>query len=338
MEAELIEIKNKIINKTYLIIIILLVPTYIFSILRVLDMGWNLIFTFQSLSFVFFAVILTLRNKLKFLFKIHSIIAFASLQTIMASLTFGLSGGLFYFLLVIFISSILLGKKTGIVYFLVLSSFMLIIAFIISFHIFKIKADLNIHNQHLTAWFSYLSGLFGVSLIIIFTASDLYSYFGLLIKEKLRKENELIASESLLQSIVNNTPALIFLKNQQGQVKFINQKFRDVFGIYDDVKGKTDSELFGEELGKKFREDDLRIISHQKTEELEESLVLEGKNYAYMTRKVPIRSQDGSFDLLGISLDISERKKAELDLQRSERRLQHALYATSDSIWEWNYV
>ncbi|HWU83906.1 MAG TPA: PAS domain S-box protein, partial [Rhodocyclaceae bacterium] len=62
-----------------------------------------------------------------------------------------------------------------------------------------------------------------------------------------------------------------------------------------------------------------------------------GEEYWVEVEIVPIPDADGTVrHLAAIERDISERKQAELQLQRSEQRFQYIARATSDTIWDWD--
>lgn len=65
------------------------------------------------------------------------------------------------------------------------------------------------------------------------------------ITDRKRSEMALRASESRLQAITSNTPAVIYLKDWQGRYLMINRRFEEIFNTtQQQVAGKIDVEVF----------------------------------------------------------------------------------------------
>lgn len=65
-------------------------------------------------------------------------------------------------------------------------------------------------------------------------------------------------SQEQLLSIMNNSLAVVALKDNSGRYEFVNARFEDIFGVEaKDVLGKTDLQLFERDVAISFREKDL---------------------------------------------------------------------------------
>ena len=144
-----------------------------------------------------------------------------------------------------------------------------------------------------------------------------------------RAHADLVASEARYRTLVEHLPQRIFLKDAQFRWRSVNQNFADDLGIDPaDVVGKTDYDLFPEELADKYREDDRRILETGVAEEIEERTVLDGRETWVDTVKTPVRDEDGAVvGVLGMFWDITERKRAAEILRDSEARLRAVLDA-----------
>ena len=64
------------------------------------------------------------------------------------------------------------------------------------------------------------------------------------IHERRQAEAKLQQSEAMLLAFFENSPNLIFVKDSQSRYIYANKAFKKAFHISDEVKGKTDDELF----------------------------------------------------------------------------------------------
>ena len=140
--------------------------------------------------------------------------------------------------------------------------------------------------------------------------------------ERKRAEVELRRSEIFLESIVENIPHMIFVKDA-GQLRFVrfNKAGEDLLGhTRQNLIGKSDYELFPKDEADFFTGADREVLRNCKVLDVpEEPILTKGKGQRYLhTKKIPILDENGQpLYLLGISEDITERKRAETQLQRS---------------------
>ena len=140
--------------------------------------------------------------------------------------------------------------------------------------------------------------------------------------ERKRAEVELRTSEVFLESIVENIPHMIFVKDAS-ELKFVrfNKAGEELLGhARQNLIGKSDHELFPKEEADFFTGADRDVLRNRKVLDIpEEPILTKGKGLRYLhTKKIPILDESGQpLYLLGISEDITERKRAENQLQRS---------------------
>ncbi|HVA01409.1 MAG TPA: sigma 54-interacting transcriptional regulator [Terriglobia bacterium] len=147
------------------------------------------------------------------------------------------------------------------------------------------------------------------------------------ITKRKRAEEALKTSEQQLQSILDNSPTVIYLKDLEGRYVRINQRFAALVGIGKDAaRGKTDDDLFPKEMAERFRANDRKVFSAGVPMEFEEVVGQGDAMRTYISVKVPLFDSEGKpYALAGVSTDITERKKAEeaLLLEVSSVLLSH---------------
>lgn len=123
----------------------------------------------------------------------------------------------------------------------------------------------------------------------------------------------LIESEGQLRGIIDNSEAVIYLKDREGRYILINKKYEELFHITkEDIKGKTDFDIFPDNIASSFRANDLEVLKSERPVRFDEIVPHDDGIHYYISMKVPILDSNGvSFELCGISTDITGRKRME---------------------------
>jgi len=125
---------------------------------------------------------------------------------------------------------------------------------------------------------------------------------------------------AMLRALVDNLPDLIYAKDRQGR-KILSNPVDVAFiggSCEEDILGKSDLDLFPGEVGERgFAYEQSLMKTGEPVLNLEEDFVdAKGKPRWLQTSKVPLRDDDGEIiGLLGIGHDITERKKAEQQIE-----------------------
>ena len=133
-------------------------------------------------------------------------------------------------------------------------------------------------------------------------------------------ELDLLTEESRFRALMENTEDSIYFKDRDCRLLGVSQRMAVNLGFSDpsELVGKTDVDLFGESFGRgKLMEDRKIMESGVPVIGIIESRMLEGAALNWTsTTKVPIRDGSGVvIGLMGITREINELKRAELDLQ-----------------------
>jgi two-component system cell cycle sensor histidine kinase/response regulator CckA len=146
------------------------------------------------------------------------------------------------------------------------------------------------------------------------------------LNERKRAEAELRRTETFLNTIVDNLPYMVFVKDAQ-DLRFVrfNKFGADLHGTTPEfLIGKTDYDLSPASEAAFFEKKDRETLAGRKMVDIPEEPIETPKGTRYLhTKKIPILDADGQPKyLLGISEDITERKLEEQRQRAIERKLQ----------------
>jgi len=144
------------------------------------------------------------------------------------------------------------------------------------------------------------------------------------ISARREREAELARTNRQLQSVLETTPALVFVKDLDGRYQVISEQFREVIaGGMDDVIGKTDADLFPESVAQRIRADDRAVIETGEPIKREEEAPTAHGSRMFLTLKSPIYDEAGNVTgICGVSTDITERVEYKEHVERQRERLE----------------
>jgi|GEM_PF-3150727 len=152
-------------------------------------------------------------------------------------------------------------------------------------------------------------------MLIKIAISVLTVFFVLRFYFKARRKSEQLLKENkqLLQSIIDNTSSVIFIKDLAGKYLLINSRYEKLFNVSrEEMKGKTDHEIFPREVADSVRAADLKVIHYKKLMEFEEDVPNNGEMRHYLSIKFPLFDEEYNvYAVCGIATDITERKLME---------------------------
>jgi len=154
------------------------------------------------------------------------------------------------------------------------------------------------------------------------------------VTERRNMEESLRKTSQFLDSILDNIPIVIFIKEAH-ELRYIhvNRYMEEVFdGTAQPWVGKTDFEVFPREVAELFVRKDLEVFEGRKIVDIPEEVVplKDGKSFIAHTRKIPLFDEDGKpLYLIGLSEDITEHKTAE-----EARRREMVLLETQTKLVE----
>jgi PAS domain S-box-containing protein len=157
------------------------------------------------------------------------------------------------------------------------------------------------------------------------------------ITERKNAEQKNIESLQIIEGIINTINVRVFWKDKNLKYLGCNKVFALDAGFNDpkDLIGKDDYQMGWKDQADLYRADDLKVIESGETKlNIEEvQTTPDGNIITLLTNKIPIKnSNNETYGVLGTYIDISERKKIEVDLLKSKVYLQTILESTDDGI------
>ena len=121
-----------------------------------------------------------------------------------------------------------------------------------------------------------------------------------------------------ISGILQYTPAVIYIKDAEGKYTMVNSRFEELFGIHSaDVRGKSDQDFLVPDVAEQFFKNDDWVLKHKQSIQVEETIVVDGAAFTYLSTKFPIYDGKGRVTgVCGIATDITALKRAQERLQR----------------------
>jgi PAS domain S-box-containing protein len=168
--------------------------------------------------------------------------------------------------------------------------------------------------------------------------------------ERRQAEEALAAERTMLRTLINTIPDLVWLKDTNGVYLACNHEFERLYGAVEaEIVGKSDYDFVHRKLADFFREHDHRSISAGKSSSNKEWLTfaVDGHRALFETIKTPMRDSNGQIlGVLGVGRDITAIYESEVALRESEERFRSLMenipnvavqgYALDGTVHFWN--
>lgn len=140
-----------------------------------------------------------------------------------------------------------------------------------------------------------------------------------------------------IDEILDLLPGNVYWMDRNGIFVGCNRRLLKEIGLdsIEQYSGKTYEDLYPKDHIQKIKEIDQFVIQSNETVTLEEEEATErsGDKKIYITMKCPLHDKQGKvIGLLGVSIDITERKKAESDLELANERVEAVYKAKTEFV------
>jgi PAS domain S-box-containing protein len=141
-----------------------------------------------------------------------------------------------------------------------------------------------------------------------------------------RAEQQLKENQAWLQSILDNTTSLMYIKDPAGRYVMVNRRFREILDVQDEaVIGHTDVDIATPEEAAHYKFLDDQVIRTGRSLEIEEVVPGAGGNVHLLSIKFPLLDGNGRLiGIGGIATDITERVQYQQQLIAATREAQNA--------------
>lgn len=159
------------------------------------------------------------------------------------------------------------------------------------------------------------------------------------ITERKLAQEALKENEARLRAIIDHEPECVKLVDRNGNLLEMNPAGLRMIEAESlaQVGGRCDFELVVNEHREAFQQIHQRVMRGESASMIFDIISLKGNRKTMETHETPLQDSSGEiFAALGITRDITERKRMEEALKEAEARLRLALQAGRIGVWDWN--
>ncbi len=160
-------------------------------------------------------------------------------------------------------------------------------------------------------------------------------------EERRDAQEKLTRERYLLRTLIDHLPDSIYVKDADGRFIITNRAKLDLIGAEDEDEtiGRTVTDYIDEEHARELIENDNYLLTtgNALVNKEEYLITKDGEKKWLLTTRVPLQEEENVvIGLVGISRDITDRKKIEESLRISIERFNIVSKATNDAIWDWD--
>jgi PAS domain S-box-containing protein len=210
--------------------------------------------------------------------------------------------------------------------------------------VYKEKDNLIIHHPHIQRYEFAITDARGAVHDVLFSKTALFKADGTVagivgaildISDRKKMEVSLKEKVNYVQALMDTIPAPVFYRDTDGIYHDCNRAFEELVGLKkEEIIGKTIWDFFPKFYADHYKYKDDLIIEHPYVQRYEYELQnARGEKYDVLFSKTALFRADGTVaGIVGVIMDISDRKKMEKALRESEENFRMLADFTYD--WE----
>lgn len=163
----------------------------------------------------------------------------------------------------------------------------------------------------------------------------------------LKEQEKNILAEKNIRTMFNfqgvvfdNVPDMLFVKDKDFRIVQANKAFLSVYpkDMRDGVIGTTTLESYREDEREAFLVNDRKAFKDGLSQVEESLLFPDGEFRTLLTTKVRFYDEFGDVFILGVASDITDIRKTQTDLLKSEQRYELSVKGSSVGLWDYDVV
>ena len=159
------------------------------------------------------------------------------------------------------------------------------------------------------------------------------SGFTIDVTQRRQAEKAFAYQQEFIRRVIDTDPNPIFVKDANGRMLLANRAFADMFETTVDhlllnypQSGSVDPDKIPG-----YRQDDRQVLETGKSLVVEQSVTKQnGSTRIFLTTKTPLHMSDGSVNVLGVSVDITEERAAKDEMLQAKEWAEAATHAKSE--------
>jgi len=144
-----------------------------------------------------------------------------------------------------------------------------------------------------------------------------------------------LSEADLLWHLVDAVPQALMLKDRQGRYRFVNDYLCQLLGrSRSDILGKTDVDLFGEEVAAAIRDREQQVYEQDLPISYRETLPIGGERRTFQTKRVPLRDPEGRIiATIGVCEDVTAEQSIYEEKKQSQATYRSMIDSARDSLY-----
>lgn len=246
-EEEINRIRHKIIDVTLIASAVFVTIALVGSLTRMFYTGWLPLYGLHSIATALLLMTNAFKSRLSLKVKAFSFFLSFFLVAVSGGFYFKLAGGFHFGIIIIVLSTLLFGRKEGILYSILILVSLFIVALLSSLHILKDSVDYNSYMRQPTTWLSFIVGYSFIFMVIIYSLSLYYKLFNDTLRASSGKTEKLLQAFDILQksedkyrSVVETSRSGYVFVDNSFNITFVNKSFSEMTGYQpEDLLGKS---------------------------------------------------------------------------------------------------